>query len=110
MAVKESTIQTAIRLELGRVEGLVLWRNNSGMAMLSGGHRVRFGVGDGGADLIGIYRGRFLAAEIKSASGRSSAKQKRFGELVRRLGGEHVVLRSVEDARVWLTELRRRYG
>lgn len=108
MAVKEGQIQDAIRLELGRVEGLVLWRNNCGF---DAERRVRYGVGSpGGADLIGCYRGRFVAVEIKTPTGRQSPEQRTFQGCVERNGGEYVVLRSVEDARAWLADLRRRHG
>lgn len=115
---KESSIQDAIRVELGREDlrgEIVLWRNNVGTGEKRG-HFIRFGVGGpGGADLLGIYRssagaGVFLAVEIKSATGRQSEEQVRFASLVRSLGGEYAVLRSVEDARAWVAELRRRHG
>jgi len=97
--VKESLLQDKIRLELGRVPGLVLWRNNCGY---DGERRVRYGVGSpGGADLIGLYNGRFVAVEIKTPTGRQSPDQKTFQSLVEAKGGEYVILRSVEDAREW---------
>lgn len=104
--MKESQIQDAIRLALGREPDLVLWRNNCGSAERRG-HHIRFGVGGpGGADLIGIFRGRFVAAEIKSARGRQSEDQRRFQSLVQSKGGVYAVLRSVDDALAWLAELR----
>lgn len=115
---RESAIQDAIRRVLGAEDlrgEVVLWRNNVGTGERRG-HFIRFGVGGpGGADLIGVYRSRagagvFLAVEIKSATGRQSEEQVRFANLVRSLGGEYAVLRSVDDARAWLAELRRRYG
>lgn len=110
MAVTESALQDAIRLELGQVPGLVLWRNNCGTATRDA-RTIRFGVGGpGGSDLIGCYRGRFVALEIKTATGRLTVEQVRFAELVSRLGGEHAVLRSVQDALAWVAELRVRHG
>lgn len=107
---REGLIQDEIRLALGEVPGLVLWRNNIGEARY-GEARVPYGVGgDGGADLIGCYRGRFLAVEIKTPTGRQSPEQITFAACVERNGGEYVVLRSVEDARAWLADLRRRHG
>lgn len=101
----ESQLQDAIRLELGRIPGLCLFRNNCGVAEMRG-YKVRFGVGNpGGADLIGLYRGRFLAVEIKTATGRQSEDQTRFQALVERCGGLYQILRSVEDARAWAEEL-----
>lgn len=101
----EAQLQDRIRLELGTVADLVLWRNNCGVAE-RGGHKIRFGVGNpGGADLIGVFRGLFVAVEIKTLSGRQTPEQQTFEQLVRRKGGEYVVLRSVEEARDWIARL-----
>ena len=100
----ESQIQDAIRLELS---GKVLtWRNNIGRAQTRTGAYITYGVGNpGGADLIGLYRGRFVAIEIKTPIGRQSREQKMFQALVEAHGGIYVVLRSVEDARAWCANL-----
>ena len=100
--MKESLLQDKIRLALGRVPGLVLWRNNCGY---DGERRVRYGVGSpGGADLIGLYNGKFVAVEIKTPTGRQSDDQRRFQDLVERTHGEYVILRSVEDAQAWISK------
>lgn len=97
----ESQLQDKIRLALGAVPGLCLWRNNCGY---DGERRVRYGVGSpGGADLIGVYNGKFVAVEIKTAHGRQSVDQRRFQALVEAKGGEYVILRSVEDAQTWVS-------
>lgn len=106
--MNESQIQDAIRLELGRrPDLLVVWRNNIGHAVMRHGHRVTFGVGGpGGADLLGLdHRGRFLAFEIKTPIGRQSKEQLQFQQLVTRLGGLYLVMRSVDDARTFLNSL-----
>lgn len=102
----EAQLQDAIRLALGaRTDVLVLWRNNVGVAERNG-HMIRFGVGNkGGADLIGLYRGRFVAVEIKTPHGRQTLEQRQFEALVQKLGGIYVVLRSVDDAHQWLAQL-----
>lgn len=100
--MKESAIQDAIRLALGNVPGLVLWRNNCGVAEIRG-YKVRFGVANpGGADLIGLWNGRFTAVEIKTDTGRQSPDQRRFQQLVEAKGGEYVILRSVDEAEAWV--------
>jgi hypothetical protein len=107
--MKESQIQDQIRIALGRIPGLVLMRNNSGMADMRG-YKLRFGVGingKGGADLIGWYRGRFVAAEIKTPTGRLTPDQLAFKALVERDGGIYVVLRSVDEALAWAASLER---
>lgn len=107
----EAAIQQAIRLELGnpkKYPELVLWRNNSGVLQDSRGQFIRYGVGSpGGADLIGIFKGRFVAAEVKSATGEQSDAQKRFQQLVEDRGGSYALLRSVSDAKAWIERLRR---
>jgi hypothetical protein len=110
--MRESEIQTEIRLELGRDPSIVLFRNNIGVAEARG-TKIRFGVGGpGGADLIGIFtdprtqQGRFVAVEIKTPIGRQSDEQKQFQQLVERKGGIYVVLRSAAEARLWLQSLK----
>lgn len=99
----ESQLQDQIRLALGTTPDLVLWRNNIGHAVMRHGARVTFGVGGpGGADLIGCYRGRFIAIEIKTPTGRQSPEQRQFQQLVERIGGVYVILRSVAEALSWL--------
>jgi hypothetical protein len=102
----ESQLQDQIRLALGREPDVLLYRNNCGVAEAHG-HKIRFGVGNpGGADLIGIFRGRFLAIEVKTAAGRQSDDQRRFQQLVERRGGIYLLARSVDDALAWLTRAR----
>lgn len=110
----EREIQAAIELELGNrheYPDVVLWRNNCGVLVDKDTDRyVRFGVGNpGGADLLGVFApsGRFIAAEIKTQQGKQTDEQKRFEQLVTKLGGAYAVLRSVEDARAFVEKLRR---
>ena len=64
-----------------------------------GARVVRFGV-PGQADLTGILPdGRRLEVEVKSATGRQSAAQRDFQNLIERFGGLYVLARSVEDVR-----------
>jgi len=103
----EATIQTAIRLALGREPDLALWRNETGVAVHNG-RRVRYGLCVGSADIIGILApaGRFVALEVKTATGRVSPDQVRFLQLVRNRGGFAAVVRSVDDARAALERAR----
>lgn len=105
---RESQIQDDVRLVLGAEPEGCWWRNNIGRAELHG-HTIAFGVGGpGGADLLGVFRGIFTAVEIKTPDGCLTTEQHRFEQLVRRKGGIYVVLRSADDARAWLAELRQR--
>lgn len=106
----ESQLQDKIRLALGRIPGLCLWRNNCGVAEIKG-YKVRFGVASpGGADLIGIYKGRFVALEIKTETGRQTPEQKQFEQLVTKLGGVYRIVRSVEQALAWASEMEAANG
>lgn len=91
----ESSILAQIRLAAAPV---TLWRNQSG-AYMKDGFFIRYGVGQpGGSDLIGITpKGRFVAIEVKTATGRISPDQQNFIDFVRRNGGIAGVARSVAD-------------
>jgi hypothetical protein len=103
--VTESQLQDAIRLAIGQVPGLCLWRNNQGVAEIRG-YKVRFGVANpGGGDLVGWYRGRWVEVEIKTAAGRQSPEQRQREQLVRNAGGLYIVLRSVDEAILWAASL-----
>lgn len=55
-------------------------------------HRIR-----GVADILGIYKGRPLAVEVKTPTGRVSPHQKEFLKNWAAAGGIGFVARSVED-------------
>lgn len=103
----ETQLLAEIRLALGRDPRVVLWRNNVGTAKHEGTDRpVKYGLCVGSSDLIGIVAvptmtdplGRFFALEVKLPTGRVTAEQWQFLELVNRRGGYACIVRSVEDA------------
>lgn len=104
MSATESEIQTAIRLALARVPGVVLWRNSTGVAIHDPGtsraRTRRYGLSPGSADLVGILApsGRFLALEVKRPGQSPRPEQVRFLELVRRFSGFAAVVDSVDSA------------
>jgi hypothetical protein len=110
----EAEIQADIRKVLGNPReypDVGLFRNNVGVAETSHGTKIRFGLLKGSADLVGIFTrkdgvGQFIAAEIKTPMGRQSEEQVMWEREVIARGGSYVVLRSVEDARAWIDELR----
>lgn len=116
----ETALQQRIRLAVSELGG-VLWRNNSGRATYLHGpqaHEVAYGVGKGGADLLGytpvpviapvptadtgmarrVKLPVWTAVEVKSPTGRLRPNQRRYLEGVARDGGLAIVARSVEDA------------
>lgn len=110
----ELAIQDAIRLELGdvtRYPDVWLTRNNVGVLTDANGRYVRYGLGPGSGDLVGMFtcadgRALWIEAEIKAATGKQSDEQQRRQALVTKRGGVYVVLRSVEDAKQWIQQLR----
>jgi Holliday junction resolvase len=52
----------------------------------------------GSSDILGIWRGRFLALEVKSRRGTLRPEQKLFIEEMQRLGAIAGVVRSLQDA------------
>lgn len=103
--MSEGQIQDAIRLALTDEPGLVVWRNNTGVAEHRGA-RVRYGLAVGSADLIGCLDGRFVALEVKAAAGRTSPEQRQWLDLVRRNGGFACVVRGVDEARAAIARAR----
>lgn len=60
----------------------------------------------GVSDILGIYKGRFLAIEVKSQTGVVSKEQKEFINNVNKEGGIAFVARSIEDVKKALEEIK----
>ncbi len=118
MANSETTLQQRIRLAVGLLPDVRLWRNNSGkLPDPRTGRWVQFGVASpGGSDLIG-YRtititpdmvgqkiAVFTALEIKTATGRATPEQRRFIDHIRGAGGISAIVRTTADAQRIATE------
>lgn len=96
----EALIQQRILLALGAHPACRIWRMNTGaLPDPRTGRIIRFGI-PGLADILGMLRpsGRFLAIEVKSATGRQSTQQQAFQRMVESCGGLYVLARSVDDA------------
>lgn len=93
-----SSLVRELRLTLGNLPDLVLWPNQSGVAQY-GQARVKYGLAKGSSDLIGILSpsGRFVALEAKTGDAVTTAEQKLFVALVRKMGGFACVVRSKEE-------------
>lgn len=117
MSASEAIIQRSIMLAVSRI-GAVVFRNNTGLGWIGNATKSPFtdsvviqnarplhaGLCRGSSDLIGWYRGRFLAIEVKSLSGRLTTEQDNFLKQVERSGGIAIVGRSVGQV---LEELKR---
>lgn len=90
----ESKVLRAIELALGAEPDLLLLRNNVGVAVHADGRRVRYGLGNGSPDLVGMLSTRhghaaWFCLEVKAPGGRLSRVQvvrqaswRRFGAFV----------------------------
>lgn len=58
----------------------------------------------GVSDILGIYKGKFLAIEVKSLKGRLSLEQKVFIDEINAEGGIAFMARSIEDVESKLKE------
>lgn len=61
--------------------------------------KLRYGLGIGSADLVGVIPGgRLFALEVKTSAGRTTPEQLAWLRAVRRWGGFAAIVRSVDDA------------
>lgn len=94
---EETILQNDIRVVLSDA-GIVL-RNNVGTFITPYGQPVRIGI-PGEPDLTLFTKtGKTIFIEVKTPTGRLSAKQKHFRKVVEGYGFRFVVLRSVDDAK-----------
>ena len=94
--MSEADIMRLIQMEASKV-GARLWRNNVGTAMTKNGSFITFGLCVGSSDLIGIYKGRFLAVEVKAKGKKPTKEQINFIDFINKFGGIAGVCYSVED-------------
>lgn len=115
----EAELTPKILLALCGTGEVLLERNNNGSGYLMQARDIdktprqtgaRFGkygyANPGGADFVGLYKGRGLCVEIKTPRGVQSDDQRQFQQRYERHGGIYRILRSVEDAQALLVELR----
>ena len=95
----EANIQNEILMALSKA-GCLVWRQDTGAYKdPKSGRLVRYGLCKGSSDVIGVAPdSRFLAVEVKTATGRIRPEQLTFIAAVQKAGGRAGVARSVEDA------------
>ena len=110
--MSETAIQQRIRLALGKLPWVRMFRNNVGkLPDPRTGRWVDFGVGGkGGGDLLGWRTitvtpemvgqqvAQFVSLEVKTATGRVRPEQENWRRVVEQCGGLAAVVRSEEDA------------
>lgn len=105
---RERGLMLRIRAALAVIPGVVVWRNNVGV---DAEHGVRYGLGVGSADLVGIVTvrglGVFAGWEVKMPGRKLRPEQSRWIDLVRRRGGIAGRVDSPEEAVALVTEARR---
>lgn len=95
--MSETNLVQQIRLEASTL-GCYLFRNNVGKLQDRNGRWITYGLGVGSSDLIGLTnKGRFLAIECKTTTGRIRPEQIDFIDFVNKNGGIAGICRSVED-------------
>lgn len=96
-SVLEKDIEAIILFELNRLPGCFAWKNHS-VGIFDpkrkafrrlGGNSIR-----GVSDILGIYRGRMLCLEVKSAKGRVRPEQQVFLDRMKSLGAITAVVRA----------------
>ena len=108
MAKQETEIQNAIRVALSEIG--VVRRNNVGTFYTPDGRPIVVGI-PGEADLTLFQNGgKTVFIETKTPTGRQSKKQKHFQAVVERMGYDYMVMRSVDDARRYIEEVKNEGG
>lgn len=76
-----------------------MWANNTGAIKLEDcgycnttARFITFGL-KGSSDIIGVYKGLFLAIEIKTGNATQSKQQKVFEKMICNMGGIYVLIR-----------------
>lgn len=104
MQKNETAIQNVIRAVLSEI-GIVR-RNNVGTYLTPYGKPIVIGI-PGEPDLTLFTKtGETIFIEIKTPTGRQSEKQKHFQKVVESYGFRYVILRSAEDAKKLIQEVR----
>ena len=111
MSNKETTLQQEIRLALGQLPDLRMFRNQVGqLPDLRTGRPVQFGLAKGSSDLIGFKTievtpdmigqklAVFTSLDVKTAKGKLTPMQHNWLSCVNKAGGITGVARSVQDA------------
>lgn len=97
----EKLIENAILERLSYVKDGFFWKSNTigvydPVKKVFRKSRSKYLI-NGVSDILGVYQGRFVAIEVKTAKGRVSENQKRFIDNINKHGGLAFVARSVAD-------------
>ena len=108
MGKEETEIQNAIRVVLSEI-GIVK-RNNVGTFYTFDGRPIAIGI-PGEADLTLFQNGgKTVFIEVKTPKGKQNKWQKHFQNVVERRGYEYIIMRSVDDARRYIKDVKHEGG
>lgn len=101
-SLSEKQIETEILFQLNRLSNCFAWKNHTTgvfdptrkVFRRLGGYAIK-----GVSDILGIYKGKMLCLEVKSATGRLRPEQKEFLEKMSKLGAITGVVKSWPEAR-----------
>ena len=93
--MNETEIVKKIIAYLRTVPGCFCWKEHGGM----------YGTA-GIPDIISCIDGKFIAFEVKTATGKTTALQERTIERIHNAGGVAVVVRSVDDVKAVIEETK----
>jgi len=108
---KEVDIQKSILDFLSHVKHCFVWRNNN-VGIYDAKRKVyRLNrsqyTPNGISDILGIYRGKFLAIEVKRPKGKPTKSQSVFMDNIIKCGGIAFVATSIPDVKSMLFEIDR---
>lgn len=106
--MNETALVKQILQYLGWRKGVFAYRQNTGAVKIDNKRFVSFGF-PGLADIIGIYRGRYLAIEAKIRPNKQTAQQKAFEETVGRYGGLYILAYDLKNVTDVLDEEDKKY-
>ena len=99
---RETTIVGSILDYIKTRPDVFAYRNNTGAYRTESGGFLRYGY-PGSADIIGVWNGKFLAIECKTARGKQDIDQVRFQRDIEKCGGLYLLARSWQEVREYLT-------
>jgi hypothetical protein len=91
-------ITVPVLCAVSALPGAMFWRQSSGVFKTMDGRRTVKVAAVGVGDILGAYRGRAVALETKTETGRLRATQKRFRDAWEMAGGVYIIARSPAEA------------